>query len=781
MAWPIRLQSFTILSMILLAIAGFSLLSGCSDSGGNDSGSDPSNGLDTGNLSITALSLPDRIELTKVEDGSTGPAAYLHALGTAGRAFNDPGTDYTGLQKRSWTEDMADALVLVNEILDVVNDTGYSHMVNEGPYVALVNTPGDDGENQNQGGGATGASNSEQLAEMIVDVLRDDNESPMYVKFWLDEENGPGDMPQRIKGRFEVTEGVSETYPMGMMTAYIMGTPLVDGEESGEPSMKIAMDISSENGQAIVEFVEFDTFSEQGFDLEMNSAMRVVADADFVTGVAFISEREPDWDSHMTWETDGVQYEDYDMLVAFDNDYVKVEEDGEIAVFDKNELDHEVHRYKVFDSDGNSVDLTSGFPIRFKDTSIFGYVGYYGMWAPENAPGEDGTRVIREGTEEEYEVVQKPGKLIKHARQTIALEKLDGVELSYYNGESGSDYVITWNGVSDFLIIGYRNEDTNWNTQYYENTHELYHAVVELNEWDGAWCDSLQTWLPLGQLFVGGITPSNATILTFHAQKTMVPGTDTFPTTLYHFGPGINENDWEYDWENAAVSIYTYDTANLVLRDEDGNIVQYTGQDWGRELMPMTTQEVQDPWTEDVYYSWMSGNDEWCRLTVLRDPMTEEYLAFDAPLRMTYTHETGFDWNFDAADPNDGRIFSLEFDGFEVQMPWIYDPEEDEYMPLLNLRDSHDSGIQLTGEDGNTYLIKGWEEELIMAKVPEAEWDAAIHALALPTPEEIGQPSIGDTMDVEMETIFGDTAAWVLPANVAVAVIKGELVGGDAE
>ena len=126
---------------------------------------------------------------------------------------------------------------------------------------------------------------------------------------------------------------------------------------------------------------------------------------------------------------------------------------------------------------------------------------------------------------------------------------------------------------------------------------------------------------------MGDTTPSNATILTFHAQKTMVPGTDTFPTTLYHFGPGINENDWEYDWENATVSTYTYDTANLVLKDDDGNVVQYSGQDWGRELMPMTTQEVMDPWTEDVYYSWMSGNDEWCRLTVLKDTVTEEYPA----------------------------------------------------------------------------------------------------------------------------------------------------------
>jgi hypothetical protein len=97
-------------------------------------------------------------------------------------------------------------------------------------------------------GGATGSTNVEQLSEMVVDVSRADNDSPMYVKFWLNEENGPGDQPMRIKGQFEVTEGVSEQYPMGMMTAYIIGRQLVEDVETGvkiptgtQNTMKTAM------------------------------------------------------------------------------------------------------------------------------------------------------------------------------------------------------------------------------------------------------------------------------------------------------------------------------------------------------------------------------------------------------------------------------------------------------------------------------------------------------------------------------------------------------------
>ena len=278
------------MAIFIIAFAGIAILGGCSGGGGGGGGG----GSDT---TISALDLPARIELTRVEDGATGPAANLYSIATVSRAFNDAGTDYSNLEKRSWTEDMADSLSLVNEILEVVKDTGYSHMVNAGPYVALVNTPGDGGEGQNQGGGATGSTNVEQLSEMVVDVSRADNDSPMYVKFWLDEDDGPGDQPMRIKGQFEVNEGVSEQYPMGVMTAYIIGRALVDGVESGQPVMRIAMDISSYNGQAIVEFVEFDNFSEQGFDMQQSSEMRVVADPDFVTGVAYISESEPDWDT----------------------------------------------------------------------------------------------------------------------------------------------------------------------------------------------------------------------------------------------------------------------------------------------------------------------------------------------------------------------------------------------------------------------------------------------------------------------------------------------------
>ncbi len=780
MTFSSRFRFLNMMAIFIIAFAGIALFGGCSGGGGGGGGGDDSG--TGGGSTISALALPNRIELTRVEDDdSASPRASLHALGTVSRAFNDSGTDYSNLVKRSWTEDMADSLSLVNEILEVVKDTGYNHMVNAGPYVALVNTPGDGGEGQSQGGGATGSTNVEQLSEMVVDVSRADNDSPMYVKFWLNEESGPGDSPMRIKGQFEVNEGVSEEYPMGVMTAYIIGTPLVDGEESGSPLMRIAMDISSSGGQAIVEFVEFDNFSEQGFDMQQSSEMRVVADPDFVTGIAYISEREPDWDTMMDWGSTGVQYEDYDMLVAFDADYVKIHEDGETDVYDKNELDHEVHRYKIFDSEGSAVELQSGFPIRFKNTSYYGYVGYYGLWAPEEAPEANGAIVIREDTDEEYQVVQKPGKLVKHSKETITLDKLDGVEMSYYNGQQGSDYVITWDGISEFIVLGYRGEDTNWNTEYYEESHEMYQAVVDLNEWDGAWCDALQTWLPLGQLFANNGVPGNATILTFHAQKTMVPGSDTFPTTLYYYGPGINENHWEYDWENATVQTYTYDTAELVLKDAEGNVVQYTGEDWGRELMPMTTQDVPDPHGEEVYYSWMSGNDDWNKLTVLKDPQTDEYLSFDTPLRVSYTHETGFDWNYDEADPNDGRIFNFDFDGYEVQMPWFYDPEEDEWMPLVNLRDSDDSGIELTGEDDNLYYIKGWEEELIMAEVPENEWNAAIDALELPTEEEVGVPTIGDDMDDQIASIFGDTSAWAMPTDVEVEVIKGELVSAPEE
>lgn len=758
---------------MLLALSCFGFLVGCGG-GGSSSGTTPSTGGET----VSALSVPSRIELTKVSDSGDNTVQRM-SLSTLSQAaadqsvYNAAGTDYAKLQKRSWVEDTVDSLQLVNEILQVVKDTGYDKMVNQGAYAALVETPGDDHESA--GSGASSSAVTEQLSEMTVKVVRESNSSPMYIYFWFLEEMGPEDTPGMIKGRFEVTHSVDDDYPMGEMTAYIIAKELDDegNETDAEPTMKVALSISSENGQTIVEFADTETRTEQGYQVTPTSEMRVEADSDFQTGQAYIYEYEPNWDNMMDGSTDGVEYETNIMQVAFNPNYLKLDENADVTVFDKGDLDHMVRRYKVFDAEGNAVKINSGFPVRFKDTNAYGYVGYYGMWAPDSVTIGDNTIVIKEGTGVEYQLIQAPGKLIKHAKTSITLAKLANTEMFMWNPQTNADDVIVWDKTSQqFKKIGRRGQETNWQTVYDQNDE------VEFEDWENAWCDSLQANIPVGQLYANGNTVvTNNSLLNYHAQKTMIPGVDDFPTELFMYGPGINDaEDWNYDWSNPEFHRYVYDAANMVLTENDAPVV-YTGDDWGREIRPLSENENSNGWEDEVYYSWQSGKDQWSKLTVLKDDQGTP-VAFEAPLLLTYEHQTGYDYNYSIEDndPNHGRTFKIEYDGFELRIPWVYNEAEGEWLPQLNLKDSHVSGLEMTGDDGNTYVLKGWEEELKMAEIEDTDPDYAEIEAELDTETTIAEPTIQDTMDDVINDLFSDTATWTKPADAEVKVIKGELV-----
>ena len=167
-----KVGTWSLLSMVL--VVGILLVS-CSGGGSS-----------SGDGTISALTLPDRITLSSVDESSNSQA-MLHTRAMRGyspfqRAFDDSGTDYDNQTKDSWIDD-TDALDMVNDILGVVQDTGYDNFINAGPYKALVRKV--DENEQSQGGTSTTSSTTESLMEIIVDVTRTNNDAPMIVKVWV--------------------------------------------------------------------------------------------------------------------------------------------------------------------------------------------------------------------------------------------------------------------------------------------------------------------------------------------------------------------------------------------------------------------------------------------------------------------------------------------------------------------------------------------------------------------------------------------------------------------
>jgi hypothetical protein len=726
-----------VISLMVAAFMGLALLSACSgdgSSGSNNSGS------------VDALSMPNRITMTQVEDagagaGSVNAAADPFRIGID--AYDDPGSDYSEQNKDTWVED-TDALNLINDILGVVSDTAYDQFLNAGPYKALVRKVDDSVETQS--GSSSTSSTTESLMEITVDVSREDNASPMIVKVWVDEPgDGDGAPAQRIRGYFEVYEGVSDTYPLGRMEAHFKANLLDDnGDEiPGDPVFTMALRVDADvDGNVTVESVDIGEITVGPMEERWDNQLNLIANVDLSVGRAYFSEYE--------YWTDGfgVDEENYEGYVAFNADFFKEKEGTDPEeTFDKDNLFHKVYRYKLFDAEtGNAIELSSGFPIQTANDD-YGYIGYYGLWIEHGVEVQDGDTVTdMDGNS--YEVFQVAGKLRKHTKSSITLGELTDVEMSYYEcAGSCTDYVIAWDGIA-FLKLGVRNTQTG-QIDYLDTPV----AFVFPDEWSGAWCQALNAYLTLGRY----PTPTNATVISYHAEETIDPESAA-NLTLYYWGPPLGTTHDDYWGGTVTEKIYSFDALSMVLIDEVSQPILDTISETGTTISPLTLTSLDqaEMWTaydQDVYYSWTTGPDSWQQFTTIIDA-NQNFMTFDPPLHFAYTHTQANDLNGD--DTYDGQKFSLEYDGFELRVPWNFDPEEEEWQPVINLKD----GTLLTHESSQ-YVVKGTEIGVMMqlAADPSAA-DGLILDTTIPAPSLVYDASktdlIGAVPAAELEVIKGE-------------------------
>jgi len=729
---------------LFLAVIGAAYsfgVSGCSDSSSGSS------------AAVSALTLPDRIEISQVDDEQVEQS--LLARATIVDLYSDADTDYTNQEKETWADD-TDVLDMVNDILGAVQDTAYENFVNQGPYKALIRPVGENQEAQS--GSSATSSTTESLQELYVEVSRASNSAPMIVKIWTEESDGPGGLSMLIRGYFEVTKGVSDDYPYGALEAHFKGTALNSDGTEGDQIFSMAMSVGADSqGQVEVEFVE--SGSEENF--QWIHKAHVLANSDMSEGKAYAYSYEA---------MQGQSPEESTAYFAFNGDYFKVKEDGDTTVLDKHDFFYKVYRYKLFYAEtGEAVTMNSGFPIELPDGS-HGYIGYYGLWTPTGVQPENGAVVTRVDTGEEYTLVKVGGKLTLHTRTSTTLGDLIGVEMSKYEcGESGcTDYVVVWDG-SNFKKIGERNQQTGQVTYYAEADQ----VTFTFNTWEGAWCEALRAYLRLGTI----TSPSNDSVVYYHAEETVDPETVS-DMTLYYWGFALdapitqdvidNADESSY-WANPTEKVYTFDASALVLKDSDGDSVllsstldlsgtNYSNGFW---MSPLTIDRYTiDNWWEayeaPTYYTWQTGPNDWNQFASLVDS-DGNYVEFSAPMRFTYTHSTDNDLN--GVSTHNGKAFNLEYDGFELRIPWEYNEDAGEWRPLFNLKD----GTVLT--DGTTnYVVKGTEEAVVMQEVsdPSVADDLLID-------ESITEPDL--TYDASKTALVG-----AVPSNAELKVIKGELI-----
>ena len=93
----------------------------------------------------------------------------------------------------------------------------------------------------------------------------------------------------------------------------------------------------------------------------------------------------------------GVEQGAYD--IAFSDDHFLRSDGTESACFDRNSFDETAWRYGLYDATtGARVSPQSGFPVTLTESGMdyYGWVGYWGVWFPEELDLESGTTVYKQ-------------------------------------------------------------------------------------------------------------------------------------------------------------------------------------------------------------------------------------------------------------------------------------------------------------------------------------------------------------------------------------------------
>lgn len=743
----------------LALVAGLAL-AGCGGGGSSTSG-------------IEGLSVAESMSVITAPDGSgssasTGGVAPSAIADTSGF---DAGCDYNTDAQQSYVYDPSmKTLALVNQILCMVSQTGYADLVNEGDYKAQVDEAkcevgGESGSSSEQG--QSSGSNAAAPNVWTVHSARASNGADQIVEFWIPDTD-QGDTT--IWVRMVVSEGATPENPFGVFTLSFAGVPNGGTIDDAQFFGALAtLDVADG-------FIGFSFYEEEG-DISVapgndESAKLVRANvnmfADQSQGVAYIHEQRRE--NHPPGGDTGILDSTY--AIAFNSDNVLRSQDGAMpgACLSRSDFNAKVWSYNLYDATtGERVDRNSGFGFRTQDGG-YGWIGYYGMWAPPGVDVQTGDTVTRDvygqQTADTYTVLKAPGKLIQNVRQTLDLTELEDEQFNWWNFQSNppEQYKVEYHG-GDFQLIA------TWN----EGTHEFEDlpqaAVLDTSVFGflGMYSDSLggpvsyvdgdafiTYW---SQSFVNGsselFTGGNTLTLYGYNEclRAGITGAEAEQGDVFS-GPQ-NDPSMPYEFVFDKDTLTLYATVNHVATDPiglaTGESIHSGPFTWGMRTGPlvadttgfMTTNEI---WSASVFYTWETGPNSWNQYASLVDSLGDAVI-FDAPLQFRYTHETGNDRNDDTT--YNGRDFQLGYNGPgnlhgipSIALDLDDDMVPDRYYPVFSLKDG-----TLVGPTGTEYVVKAINMELTLdgaADCSALNIDA-VDDLPLPSGSDFVTPENGPT------------------------------------
>ena len=498
------MNQFRILFVALIMATAF-VLSGCGGGGGSSTTPTDSSGtisteeadaadatvvVSRGATGIDTLEVASRVSVVD----STASATSVTGLDVARSLLRaiDTGTfaadaDFNVDETEVWVNDRAvEAFGTPNEILCMIEQTRTDLMVNQGPYIAQINSElcseresGSGGQQEGQGQESVDVPDYEYW---VVNVLRSDEDSPQVIEAWITEESDDDDHggPDGIIfARIVVTKDRDEVPPFGVFTMNFKILPFaegsdnqadLDGDSDFRGIMKSFVNTANENLLAFTNSGEMDE-EIQGVQIGITVDEKVIMAKDSNGGRGAASMADFDFGEA------GFQQFTEEFNIAYNGNYFMRQFEGEAAkCFDREDPARNAWRYGVYDNQGARVEISSGMPVGYMDgdTLVEGWAGYWGLWL-NNMDGNNDITTLNDkvlyafdwseyalDTSESYTVKVYPGKLRKIVRETTNLSKIQGVQLNYWENETNREYRATWDGTK-FAIDAIRDSNWYWN------------------------------------------------------------------------------------------------------------------------------------------------------------------------------------------------------------------------------------------------------------------------------------------------------------------------------
>jgi hypothetical protein len=723
-----------------------------------------------------------------------GMPALAMAAPTAGAYVTDP--------QNTWVQDrVGDRIGTVNMIMCIMSSLRPDAMVNQGPYVALVdeNKCAGRGDSSKSTSTNAGASNATNYMSGTVVSTQATSADPLTVKVWLHEEEDRGGGPEKttIYVYIVATEGKSDTQPNGLFSMYFCGTP----EGAGSCMFKGTL---KSDGTGL-SFYQAESGGGGGGTSETNLKL----------------QSNPNTDSGLGRVQGSEGGSSYTYSFAFDGNTFRRTDGNSDDCFarDKALADTSTWSYGVYQADGSRLDVSNpGFPVKYvssANTTSYGFWSFWGLWLPDSAlatVGASGTLTRQvNGTDVPLQVVRKGGKLWKLSKHAATLGEFKNVSMMWWSpnaigsGPAQTNYEIQWDG-SALKAIGYQQCSPG---NPCSNTAFTSPVALDAAALASSNIKALPIFFPSGGGNGAVIVPASGNfsagnVLTYRTRDVVDPSAPDLAlhclgmcpktgTSLVSGGTlaaapfqdsgswGPSSNQYSYTWQAGMLSdgggnadasgadktsmgSYTWGlTSGSMVSETDLPSVRCDQNGQANSAGAYYCQHLIDQ--ASVIYQWETGPNQWNRY------FGAVGVTIDPPKALSFMAQAN-PANISAADVSkfDGNTVQLQYNGFG-QLQGIpgscVDPvtnlpancgQDTRWVPAFDIRDG------ATVSDGSSsFFVKYLQRELRLHKTSCAAAPSLASALSLTLPD-------ASAYDVNPMTTIG---AEPTPASSKPKVIDG--------